>query len=146
MCIRDSALIEQVTDFLILLFAVAPGNEYLCPDAETENRRDKQEVPQAGRCHEEAAGSDGPVSYTHLEQTKQQRQSTHLTETSSIITYQKVESSRKVAQGHARSTIAVSYTHLRRILSFLSAGRCLHVYVLLHRQTQRSRAASSQYY
>ena len=35
----------------------------LCQDArtETENRRDKQEVPQAGRCHEEAAGSDGPL-------------------------------------------------------------------------------------
>ena len=36
----------------------------ICEDActETENRRDKQEVPQAGRCHEEAAGSDGLYS------------------------------------------------------------------------------------
>ena len=35
----------------------------LCQNActETENRRNRQEVSQAGRCHEEAAGSDGAL-------------------------------------------------------------------------------------
>lgn len=45
-------LIEQVTDFLILLFAVTPGNEYLCPDAETEGNHEDDHVEDTGdgRC------------------------------------------------------------------------------------------------
>ena len=36
---------------------------FFCQDAcvETENRRDQQEVSQAGRCNEETAGNDGNV-------------------------------------------------------------------------------------
>ena len=64
------ALIEQVTDFLILLFAVAPGNEYLGPDTETEGNHEDDHVEDTGdgRCSQldfAHTSEEGGVRHTY---------------------------------------------------------------------------------
>ena len=64
------ALIEQVTDFLILPFAVAPGNEYLCPDAETEGNHEDDHIEDTGdgRCSQldfAYTSEEGGVRHTY---------------------------------------------------------------------------------